>query len=74
MKKCRHDWQTPHAIVGGCDSNPGVWSLGGLRYAFTEACVKCGCGKHTHHDGESGEETVTYRRGEFAAALDGDRS
>jgi hypothetical protein len=35
-----HTW-TSHG-EGGCDSNPGVWSLGGTTYSFSAHCRWCG--------------------------------
>ena len=37
-----HDWQTPHALVGGLRENPGVFSSdhGGIR--MHEVCSLCG--------------------------------
>lgn len=29
--------------MGGCDSNPGVWSLGGTTYRHKARCILCGC-------------------------------
>ncbi len=39
-----HDWQRPHAIVGGLDNNPGVWSTGGTTIVAKSVC--CHCGKY----------------------------
>lgn len=36
-----HEWETPIAIVGGCDQNPGVQSLGGMAFRFESVC-RCG--------------------------------
>lgn len=37
-----HDWQYPHGLVGGCDSNPGVWATGGTSFEFLSVCANCG--------------------------------
>jgi hypothetical protein len=37
-----HDWQSPQDLVGGCTSNPGVWSTGGTSFAFLSVCARCG--------------------------------
>lgn len=37
-----HEWESPLECVGGIDSNPGVWSLGGTTITFKECCCKCG--------------------------------
>lgn len=34
-----HDWTS--AGMGGCDENPGVWSVGGTAYQFAERCTVC---------------------------------
>lgn len=36
-----HDWQSPHAVVGGLKENPGVWSSGATLHV-TEVCTRCG--------------------------------
>lgn len=37
-----HDWQSPYPVVGGIDSNPGVWSTGGTTIVTKECCSHCG--------------------------------
>ena len=37
---CDHEWSSEGE--GGCDENPGVWSLGGTTLTFREHCTKCG--------------------------------
>ncbi len=37
-----HDWRSPHEVVGGIDSNPGVWSQGGTTIVTREVCRHCG--------------------------------
>lgn len=37
-----HDWQSPLECVGGIDSNPGVWSIGGTAMVFRTCCSRCG--------------------------------
>jgi len=37
-----HDWQSPHAIVGGMPENPGLF-LTGSGTKIVMACLKCGC-------------------------------
>ena len=41
-----HDWQAPHDVVGGIESNPGVWGHG-AGVVIREVCVRCGCGRTT---------------------------
>lgn len=61
-----HDWQRPHAIVGGLAENPGVHGHGG-GVVITEVCAHCGAYRVTDTwatnpvDGTEGHETVTYR-------------
>lgn len=73
-----HDWACDHAVVGGCEENPGVWgSGGGVR--MVRHCRLCGCGQHTDtwaQDPATGEQALTsvrYVPGEFAAAEGGAR-
>jgi hypothetical protein len=35
-----HDWSGEDE--GGCDENPGVWSIGGTAIQITEHCERCG--------------------------------
>lgn len=35
-----HEWTSEG--MGGCDKNPGVWSLGGTAMLFKERCIHCG--------------------------------
>jgi len=37
---CDHEWTSEGE--GGCDENPGVWSLGGTTLFFRRHCRKCG--------------------------------
>lgn len=37
---CSHDWTSEGE--GGCDENPGVWSLGGTAMSFSSHCRHCG--------------------------------
>jgi hypothetical protein len=59
-----HEWRSPK-FLGGCDSNPGVWSTGGTSLAVNEVCIHCGTYRHTACTGSQrnpGElpETVSY--------------
>lgn len=66
-----HDWKSPHDIVGGIESNPGVWGHAG-GVLITEVCMHCGCGHHIDtwaqdpETGEQGLRSVRYVPGEFA--------
>ena len=70
-----HDWRAPHHIVGGCESNPGVWSSGG-GVVIIEVCVRCGCARITDtwaqdpHDGTQGLESIEYQPGRYAEMLE----
>lgn len=65
-----HDWQSPHELVGGCDTNPGVWGSGG-GVVIHEACIRCGCRRTTDtwaqrpDTGEQGLTSVEYERGYY---------
>ncbi len=67
----KHDWQSPHDIVGGCESNPGVHGHGG-GVVITEVCVHCGCSRTTDtwaqrpDTGEQGLTSVAYGAGRYA--------
>ncbi len=76
----KHDWQSPHEILGGLEENPGVWGHGG-GVVITEVCMHCGCSRVTDtwaqrtDTGEQGLESVTYEPGKYAdevAAVDED--
>lgn len=66
-----HDWQSPHSIVGGCESNPGVWGSGG-GVIVKEVCLHCGCGKTTNtwaqnpSNGVQGLTSISYEEGEYS--------
>lgn len=36
-----HDWRSPHSVLGGCETNPGVWGSGG-GVTIREVCSHCG--------------------------------
>ena len=61
-----HDWCSPIEVVGGIDSNPGVWGHGG-GVKITEVCRHCGGYRITdtwaqrQDTGEQGLESVEYR-------------
>jgi hypothetical protein len=69
-----HEWTAPHAIVGGCESNPGVWGDGG-GVRWVELCSRCGCGRHGGNwgqrpdTGEQGLDWVRFEIGEFSAEI-----
>jgi hypothetical protein len=60
-----HDWHSPHKVVGGIKSNPGVQGHGG-GVLITEVCVHCGCYRvmdtwaQNPETGEQGLESVEY--------------
>ena len=42
-----HQWESPVDVVGGIDSNPGVWSYGGTTIGTSMVCVRCGMYRHS---------------------------
>jgi hypothetical protein len=36
---CEHEWSSKGE--GGCDENPGVWSIGGTSMMYAAHCTKC---------------------------------
>lgn len=69
-----HDWQAPVEIVGGCESNPGVWDSGG-GVKIAECCMRCGCRKLTDTwatnpvNGKQGLTSVSYDDGFYETEL-----
>jgi hypothetical protein len=37
-----HQWAAPQKVVGGLDSNPGVFGLGGTALLIRRVCGRCG--------------------------------
>lgn len=70
-----HDWQSPLALVGGIESNPGVFGKGGGAL-ICEACMRCGCGKTTDtwaqnpSNGQQGLTSVSYEAGKYQIERD----
>jgi len=68
-----HDWQSPYALLGGLEENPGVWGNGG-GVIIKEVCMHCGCLRVTDtwaqnpETGEQGLESVSYEKEAFTAA------
>lgn len=64
-----HDWQSPHAIVGGQKDDPGVRPHGG-GVLITEVCMRCGCRQVTNTWARSpdreGVTKTTYTPGYYA--------
>jgi hypothetical protein len=62
----RHSWTSEGE--GGCDENPGVWSLGGTTYSFSEHCRYCGVRRLTLHHGRQRNpyecDSVRYEEGD----------
>lgn len=69
-----HDWQSPHALVGGLKENPGVWGHGG-GVVIHEACLHCGCGRVTDTwaqcpgTSKQGLRSVNYEAGKYAGEV-----
>jgi hypothetical protein len=67
-----HDWCSPIEVVGGIDSNPGVWGHGG-GVKITEVCRHCGGYRITdtwaqrQDTGEQGLESVEYHEADDAS-------
>jgi hypothetical protein len=65
-----HDWQSPHALVGGLEENPGVHGHDG-GVVITEACLRCGCRRRTdtwaqrHDTGQQGLTSISYDPGYY---------
>lgn len=61
-----HDWQSPHSVLGGLESNPGVQGHGG-GVIIREVCACCGAYRITDtwaqrpDTGEQGLRSVEYR-------------
>lgn len=72
-----HDWQSPHAIVGGLPENPGVWGHG-AGVLIKECCINCGCQRITNtwdydpNTGIQGYETITYNPEYYLDLLEGE--
>ena len=70
-----HEWSSPHDIVGGIESNPGVWGSGG-GVKMDEVCRWCGTGKHVDTwatnptNGTQGHTVTSYVEGEYADELE----
>lgn len=66
-----HDWQSPHEIVGGLESHPGVRGNDRGGVIITECCMRCGCARVTDTraqnpaNGEGGLRSVRYEPGRF---------
>lgn len=60
-----HLWSDRHEIVGGIESNPGVWGHGG-GVKITRVCLRCGCKRvedswaQNPETGEQGLDAVEY--------------
>lgn len=54
-----HDWQSPIALVGGIESNPGVWGKGG-GVIIKEVCVNCGCLKKVDTWSQNSQDGTIY--------------
>jgi hypothetical protein len=67
-----HDWQSPIEVVGGIESNPGVWGHGG-GVIIHEVCATCGAYRDTDtwaqdpQDGTQGLRSLTYRDADEAS-------
>lgn len=61
---CDHEWTSQGE--GGCDQNPGVWSVGGTTMLYREHCARCCIVRETTHVGPQrnpgDRDTVRYYR------------
>jgi len=69
-----HDWQSPHKVVGGLDSNPGVWSRGGSQIATQEVCAHCGRYRDTVSESTPGQHPRTPERVTYSEADEASRA
>jgi hypothetical protein len=46
---CEHEWTREGE--GGCDQNPGIWSLGGTTVQIRSHCTRCGLIRTEIHHG-----------------------
>jgi hypothetical protein len=71
----KHSWKSPHALVGGIKSNPGVFAHGG-GVVIHEVCMACGCERVTDTwaqdmtDGEQGLQSVRYEPGKYSEEVE----
>jgi hypothetical protein len=56
-----HDWQSPHALVGGIQENPGVWGSG-AGVTMLEVCASCGTYRETDTAAQCPATGRTYRK------------
>lgn len=66
----KHDWQSPHELLGGLEENPGVVGHGG-GVIIRKVCMLCGCERTTDtwaqdHYGRQGLESVSYEPRKYA--------
>ena len=57
-----HDWKSPHKLVGGSPSCPGVFTHGDEQYRFEEVCRRCGRYRSTVTPGGHAVEARTAYR------------
>jgi hypothetical protein len=68
-----HDWESPFSIVGGCESNPGCWSIGGTQTKTREVCSICGAYRVTTSESTRGSYPRTPERVEYEEADEASR-
>jgi len=67
-----HEWASDHSVVGGCESNPGVFGSGG-GVVITEHCRHCGTYREIDtwaqdpQTGTQGLRSVRYRDADAAS-------
>jgi hypothetical protein len=67
-----HDWCSPYQVVGGIESNPGVWAGNGTEIRTAEVCRHCGAYRDTRSESTPGQyprypERVMYREANEAS-------
>lgn len=43
----KHRWGSPHELVGGIESNPGLWAGNGCSIVSVDVCLCCGLGRRS---------------------------
>ncbi len=70
----KHDWQSPHDLLGGVAENPGV-SLHGGGVIILSVCMYCGCERtvdtwaQAPETGEQGLTSIKFEPGKYAAQV-----
>ena len=49
-----HRWSSPHSLLGGCKTNPGVWGGDNGGVYIKEVCARCGAYRMTETNAGTG--------------------